>query len=83
MELSHLYIGILNDYDLISSKLMRGSKVDFEDCLGLVEAHRAEIDIERLIKHFHELVSYDVAQDRLRPHIDIFLGNLREKRLYD
>jgi len=83
MELSHLYIGILNDYDLISSKLMRGSNVDFEDCLGLVEAHRAEIDIERLIKHFHELVSYDVAQDRLRPHIDIFLGNLREKGLYD
>ena len=83
MELSHLYIGILNDYDLISSKLMRGSNVDFEDCLGLVEAHRAEIDIERLIRHFHELVDYDVGEDRLRPNIDHFLVLLRERGLYE
>ena len=36
-EFSYLYIGILNHYDLISSKLMRGTNVDFEDCLRLVE----------------------------------------------
>ena len=83
MEFSHLYIGILNNYDLISSKLMRGTNVDFEDCLKLAEARREEIDIERLIRHFHELVSYDVAQDRLRPNIDHFLDLLREKGLYD
>jgi hypothetical protein len=80
---TYLYIGILNDYDLIASKLMRGAAVDFEDCLELVKAHRAEIDIQRIIRHFHEIVSYDVAQDRLRPNIDRFLELLREKRLYD
>ena len=83
MEFSHLYIGILNDYDLISSKLMRGTRVDFEDCLGLAEARREEIDIERLIHHFHEMVSYDVAEYRLRPNIDHFLELLREKGLYE
>jgi len=83
MEFSHLYIGILNDYDLISSKLMRGTRVDFEDCLSLAEARREEIDIERLIHHFHEMVSYDVAEYRLRPNIDHFLVLLREKGLYD
>ena len=83
MEYSYLYIGILNDYDLISSKLMRGTRVDFEDCLELVEARQEEIDLERLIQHFHEMVSYDVAEDRLRPNIDHFLGLLREKGLYD
>ena len=83
MEFSHLYIGILNDYDLISSKLMRGTRVDFEDCLSLAEARRAEIDIERLIHHFHEMVSYDVAEYRLKPNIDHFLVLLREKGLYD
>jgi hypothetical protein len=82
-KFSYLYIGILNDYDMIVSKLMRGTEVDFEDCKGLVEAHRAEIDIQRLIRHFNEIVSYDVAQDRLRPNIDRFLELLREKRLYD
>ena len=42
-EFSHLYIGILNDYDLIASKLMRGTSIDFEDCLSLAEARREEI----------------------------------------
>jgi len=83
MRFSYLYIGILNDYDLINSKLMRGTRVDFEDCLGLVEAHRAEIDIDRLIRYFDEMVGYDVAEDRLRPNIDHFLVLLREKGLHD
>ena len=32
---------------------------------------------------FHEMVSYDVAEYRLRPNIDHFLVLLREKGLYD
>lgn len=83
MEFSHLYIGILNDYDLISSKLMRGTNVDFEDCLSLTKAHRARIEIDKLIRHFQEMVSYDVAEDRVKSNIDHFLALLREKGLYD
>ena len=83
MEYSHLYIGILNDYDLISSKLMRGTGVDFEDCIALAEYRRKEIDIKKLRSHFNEMVSYDIAQDRLRPNIDRFIELLRGKRLYD
>lgn len=83
MAFSYLYIGILNDYDLISSKLMRGTRVDFEDCIALAEAHRAEIDVGRLVCHFDEMVSYDVAEDRLKPHMDHFLMLLQEKGLYD
>lgn len=82
-EFSHLYIGILNDYDLISSKLMRGTRVDFEDCLLLAIAHKEELNIEKLVAHFHEMVSYDVAPDRLRPNIDHFLEQLRENGHYD
>ena len=82
-EFSHLYIGILNDYDLISSKLMRGTNVDFEDCLGLAEARRKEIDIEKLIKNFHEMISYDVEEIRLKLNIDHFLELLRDKGLYE
>lgn len=70
VEFSHLYIGILNDYDLISSKLMRGTKVDFEDCMMLAEAHKDTLDLERLTSHFLEMVSYDVGEVRLRPNID-------------
>ena len=80
---SHLYIGILNDYDLICSKLMRGTRVDFEDCLMLVNKHREKIDIKRLVEHFNELILYDVAEDRLKPNIEYFLDQLKENGLYD
>ncbi len=82
-EFSHLYIGILNDYDLISSKLMRGTRVDFDDCIMLAKSHEAELDLERLRSHFCEMVSYDVAEERLRPNIDYFLEQLREDEPHD
>src|SRR3989338_6215394 len=31
-----LYIGALNDYDLIITKMFRGSSVDIEDCMALI-----------------------------------------------
>jgi Nucleotidyltransferase of unknown function (DUF6036) len=83
MEFSHLYIGILNDYDLIVSKLMRGTQVDFEDCLNLTKAHRTEIDMDRLIRHFHNMINYDISEKRLKPNIDHFLELLRNKDLYE
>lgn len=82
-EYSYLYIGILNDYDLIVSKLMRGTKVDYDDCLALVEAHIEEIDIDRLIKHFNETIAYDISQDRLKVNIEYFIDQVREKGLHD
>jgi hypothetical protein len=81
-EFSRLYIGILNYYDLISSKLFRGTRVDFDDCLMLVEARHDEIDINYLIGHFKKLASYDVSEDRLSKNIDSFLLLLKEKNLH-
>ena len=78
IEFSHLYIGILNDYDLISSKLMRGTRVDYEDCVALARFHKKELDLKKLAAHFNEMVSYDIAENRLRPNIDIFLEQLQE-----
>ena len=78
---SRLYVGILNDDDLVASKLMRGTQVDFEDCVMLFEAHRGELDIERLRDHFQGLIQYDVNPERLRPHFDHFHRLLEEKGL--
>lgn len=77
-NLSHLYVGILNDYDLITSKLMRGTQVDFEDCVTLARSHKDVLNLERLAAHFQEMVSFDVAEERLRPNIEHFLDLLRE-----
>ena len=80
-EYSRLYIGILNEYDLIASKLMRGTTVDFEDCLMLVKSMRHRIDIERLVNHYRELASYDIAEARISVHIDRFIELLEEEKI--
>ncbi len=83
IEYSRLYIGILNEYDLIVSKLMRGTDVDYEDCLALVKARIEEIDIDRLVEHFNEMIACDISHDRLKPNIEYFIDRLREKGLHD
>ena len=81
-EFSYLYVGILNEYDLIASKLFRGTAVDFEDCLKLVKMRRDKIDIERVEQHFKKLARYDVSEDRLAGNIKYFLNLLHEAGLY-
>ena len=81
-EFSRVYIGILNEYDLISSKLFRGTRVDFEDCLMLVRARRDRVDLKHLVQHFNELASYDISEDRLGQHIEHFLDLLKREGLY-
>ena len=82
-KFSRLYIGILNYYDLIASKLFRGAGVDFEDCLMLLKARRGEIDPARLIEHFKELASYDVAEDRVLGHLDSFIRRVNKDNDHD
>ena len=80
-EYSHLYIGVLNYYDLISSKIFRGSTVDIDDCTQLYRAKSSEIDIQTLIDHYREMVSYDTSVDRIAVQIDHFVEHLREEGL--
>jgi hypothetical protein len=81
-EFSQLYIGILNPYDLIASKLFRGTDVDFEDCLMLVKARKDNIDIKRIEQHFKELVSYDISEKRITTYIEHFLNLLEKEGLH-
>lgn len=81
-EFSHLYIGILNDYDLIASKLFRGSSVDFEDCLMLVKARSKKIDIKYFVENFKKLAGYDISENRISKNLNDFLALLREEKLY-
>jgi len=82
-EYSRLYIGILNDYDLIVSKLIRGLPVDYADSLMLISAHKQELDIPRLLEHFEEMRLYDISEEKLKIHIQILIEKLRENDLYE
>jgi hypothetical protein len=82
-EFSHLYIGVLNDYDLICSKLFRGTSVDFEDCLMLARAHRDIINLEHLDLHFREMAQYDISETRILGNLDRFLDLLQRESSYE
>ena len=82
IELAHIYVGILNYEDLISSKLMRGASVDFEDSLQLVKSKKKEIDIPQLRNHFYELASYDIAEERVKKHWASFERILKKEGIY-
>jgi len=81
-EFSQLYIGILNPYDLIASKLFRGTDVDFEDCLMLVKTQKDSIDIKRVEQHFKELASFDISEKRITAYIEHFLNLLQKEGLH-
>jgi len=72
-ELSYIYLGVLNYYDLIISKLFRGSSVDIEDCLALIKAKKKDIDLKLLEKRFRETASFDVSEDRVNKNLEHFL----------
>jgi len=71
-ELTHIYLGVLNFYDIIISKLFRGTSVDIEDCLMLMRAKLSEIDMNRLGARFNETASYDVSEDKVRKNLEHF-----------
>ncbi len=62
---------------------MRGTRVDFEDCLMLFSAHRGKIDITKLTERFNEMLQYEIAETRLKPNMGYFIDQLRENKLYD
>jgi hypothetical protein len=72
-EYSRIYVGILNHYDLLISKLIRGTSVDFQDCLALVRARKKEIDPGILSGRFRETSRYDIAEERANKNLDHFL----------
>jgi len=78
-EYSSLYLGILNYYDLIITKLFRYSSVDVEDCLSLLHERKNEIDIEKLKARFIETSSYDISDEKNLKNLEYFMKVLKNK----
>ena len=77
----YISIGVLNHYDLIISKLFRGSGVDFEDCLALFKAKVKEIETQKLEDRYIETASYDVSEERILKHWEHFKRLLEKGKL--
>ncbi|MBU1147602.1 MAG: hypothetical protein KKD11_04550 [Candidatus Omnitrophica bacterium] len=82
-EFSHIYLGVLNYYDLIITKLFRADAIDIEDCLSLIKAKKKAIDLKILQKRFKETASFDVSEDRVNKNLGHFLRIVKEEGLKD
>ncbi|MFA4908213.1 MAG: DUF6036 family nucleotidyltransferase [Candidatus Omnitrophota bacterium] len=78
-EFSHIYLGVLNYYDIIISKLFRGTTVDNEDCLALIKSKNREIDFRKLETRFRETASYDISELKILKNWEYFLQYLRRE----
>jgi len=85
-EFTKIYLGVLNYYDIIISKLFRATEVDIEDCLLLLRHSKEEIDTKRLRMRFRETASFDVSEVKVNSNFEHFLklaqkeGLINEKR---
>jgi hypothetical protein len=78
-EFGHVYLGVLNYYDILITKLFRGASVDMEDCLLLVKNKGGQIDMEKFIGRFKETASYDVSEERVNENLEHFLRLLKKE----
>jgi Nucleotidyltransferase of unknown function (DUF6036) len=76
-EFSYLYLGVLNDYDLIISKIFRGAEADFEDCLDLINYREGSIDLDKLKHRYRETASYDISEEKVMKNFDIFIEKIK------
>lgn len=81
-EFNYIYLGVLNYYDVIISKLFRGTAVDMDDCLALIKNKKKEISLERLKGRFSETAVFDVSHDKVNKNLEHFLRILNKEGLY-
>lgn len=79
-EFSHIYLGVLNYYDILISKLFRGSSMDMEDCLLLVNSRKDDINIDSFINRYKETSSFDVSEEKVNKNLEHFLSLIKKKR---
>lgn len=80
-EFSRIYLGILNYYDIIISKLFRAAQVDINDCLLLIRSKKKDINLRRLEARFKETASFDVSEDKVNKNLEHFLKILKKEGL--
>ena len=78
-EFSSIYLGVLNFYDLIISKLFRYSPVDVQDCKDLIRAKRKDIDLELLKERFYETSAFDISDDKNKRYFRYFMREIEEE----
>ena len=64
-EWSYIYLGCLNYYDLMITKLFRGTATDFGDMSVLWQKIYKNMDFVKLKKRYEEHARYDVSEEKV------------------
>jgi hypothetical protein len=81
-EYSHIYLGVLNPYDIIITKLFRAAQVDIDDCLMLVKHEKQKINWAKLDARFRKTASYDVSEEVVIKNWEHFVRKVKKEGLY-
>jgi hypothetical protein len=82
-EFDRIYLGVLNYYDIITTKLFRSTSVDIDDCLLLMRSKSSEINLNLLVNRFKQTALFDVSEDRALQNLEHFLNVLKKEGLND
>ncbi len=79
-EFSFIYLGALNYYDLIITKIFRSDAIDIEDCIALVKSRAKEVNLKHLEERFRETASFDVTEEKMNKNLVHFLNILKKAK---
>lgn len=75
-----IYVGALNDYDLVISKIFRASPVDIKDCLDLIHSRGDSFDFAKFEERYKETAKYEIHTERMLKNLEGFLRRLKQNK---
>lgn len=79
----HLYLGCLNYYDLIITKLFRGTQTDFRDVYLFWQSVFNDVDTEKFIKRYNEHARYETNWEKAERNLNEFLDTIKKEGYYE
>ncbi len=73
-----LEVSALNDYDLVITKMFRGTEVDVEDCLRLIRNRGQVFDVEKLKGRYEEAALYVNNEQSVLGNLAFLLKRLED-----
>jgi len=78
-EWSNIYLGCLNYYDLIITKLFRGAETDYRDIYLLWQKIFKEIDFDKLKSRYADHAKYGLNEKRLLDNFECFEKEIKDR----
>lgn len=78
-EYRHIYLGALNLFDLIITKMFRGTSTDVDDCVAAFST--GKVDPEELLQRYSETSAYDLNPSKMMQNFMVFADQLASRQL--